>query len=755
MVANAIQVDFSRLEGVFSSLQNSVDSQTGLLQRLVNNDDARAAAEARSNKMSSVSKAQKGDQPGFGSSFGSSFGSKAGAGIGGGIGSIASIAALGLAIPAFFGGLLAGNEGLAWLDSIGADLNYTALGSAVEGFSGVIDKASPKALIALAGLMAVEGFSPNPAKGALGLAAMGAAIPAFLGGLLIGDAVFETAQNWLGADFDFAATGRVLEGFSSMIGNLSPTAGIALAGLVGGGFLVSRLSDKNPLKVGLAMAVMGAAVPALIGGLLIGEAALEGIQWLGVSLDFSALGTAFEGFSSAIGKLTPEAGVALATLLGGAGIITSFGGSLGDAATIAAVMTGLGAGISGLMIGLSVGEVGLSWISKLQAEGEGGLAWMFEMFSNAVDKLSEPATKHLAIILGAGTALGAFLGTSTTPAGALAAAAGIALIMTGIGAGISGLMIGLGAGEVGLSWLSKLQSGEGEGGLAWAMGAFNDAILAISDEAIDKMAKIATSGAGGGLKDLALGMIGFLTAEGMSEVGNVWSTIKDGVQGAVNWLFGTNFGETKEKSTIEKMVDSLEPLKTLDPEMITKMSIFSDAITKFVSSFDSLKDINTEAATASLTRMIADMGGVLLLLDPLLNGGEFDPRSGFSGFMQNLFGNDREVLHFGKGLKNLEVGQLQDLAVGVEALRSALGVEATREPPTVSLSEGSTSNLETILAQTAAAATAAAASAARAADAAAAAASRAGGTNIQNNNTNINAGASSGLDNFVIGGDRR
>ena len=596
-----------------------------------------------------------------------------------GVGSAAGMAALGVALPAFFGGLTAGNEGLAWLDRMGADFNYTALGNAVEGFGGLITRASPEALIALAGLMAVEGFAPNPVKGALGLAAMGAAIPAFLGGLLIGDSVFEAAQNWLGADFDFAATGRVLEGFSSMIGNLTPGAGIALAALLGGGFLVSKLADKNPLKVGLAMAVMGAAIPALIGGLLLGEAALAGAQWLGATFDFNLIGAAFEGFSSAIAKLTPEAGIALASLLGAGGLITAFGGGLGDAVTIAAVMTGLGAGISGLMIGLSVGEVGLGWISKLQAEGGGGLAWMFETFSNAVDKLSEPATKHLAIILGAGTALGAFLGAATTPAGALMAAAGIALTMTGIGAGISGLMIGLGAGEVGLSWLSKLQNESSGGGLAWAMGAFNDAILAISDEAITKMATIATSGAGGGLKDLALGMIGFLTAEGMSEVGNVWGTIKDGVQGAVNWLFGTNFGEN-DKSTIEKMVDSLEPLNTLDNDMIRKMSSFGDAMTAFSHSFESLGQIETGQAGPRLAAMMTDIGAVMNMMDTFIKGGVYDTGTGPA---IRWFGSTRGLIDFGPGLENMDLTQLDKYAEGLQAMRVALGVEAPQAAPAV------------------------------------------------------------------------
>ena len=606
-----------------------------------------------------------------------------GAGLGGlgaglakfGIGSAVGMGALGVALPAFFGGLLLGEQGLErTVDWLGADYDFVALGNVVEGFSGLVGRMSEGALVTLAGLMAVTGFSRNPLTGALALAAMGAAIPAFFGGLLLGDSVFENAQNWLGADFDFAATGRVIEGFSSMIGNLTPAAGIALGALLTAG-VVSTLSSKNPLSVAGSVAVMGAAIPALLGGLLIGEAALSGVEWLGVSLDFNALGTAFLGFSSIIGNLTDEAVIALGGLLTISGVAAMFGSGTRTAISTAAIMTGIGAGISGLMIGLGLGEVGLGWIQEFANAQTSGLSWAFIIFNNAVGALEGNAITAMGALLTAGTALGATLGVATTPAGATAAAIGILAVMTGIGAGISGMMIGLGIGEVGLSWISSLQR-EGGSGLAWAMGAFNDAILAISDEAITKMATIANSGAGGGLKDLALGMVGFLTAEGMSEIGNVWGTIKDGVQGAVNWLFGTNFGENEE-STIEKMVNSLEPLKDLDDNMILRMSRFGDAMTSFSRSFESLGNIETGQAGPKLAQMMTDIGSVMAMMETFIKGGVYDTGTGPA---LRLFGNTRGLINFGPGLENMDLSQLDAYADGINAIREALGIDLPEQP---------------------------------------------------------------------------
>ena len=67
--------------------------------------------------------------------------------------SAAGIAAMGVAIPAFFGGLLAGDAALSWMKTIGADFDFKALKAAAIGFSDIIMSMDIKAFAVLAGIM--------------------------------------------------------------------------------------------------------------------------------------------------------------------------------------------------------------------------------------------------------------------------------------------------------------------------------------------------------------------------------------------------------------------------------------------------------------------------------------------------------------------------------------------------------------------------------------------------------------------------
>ena len=582
----------------------------------------------------------------------------------------AGLTAMGLAIPAFFGGLLAGSEGLSWLQDV-AGMDYEGLKKAALGFADIIMEMDPKAFVVLGGIMGISAVGGT--RGAAGLATMGLAISGFLGGLLAGSELLSLAEL-VGADLDYGGLKKAMVGFSDMIMGLDPDAMVVMAGALGIGALTGLVS-KNPLDLAKGMSGLAAGIFGFLGGLVIANDVFSFAETLGADLDYTALGQVFAGFSQSIGQLTPEAATALAGVLGVAGVLSKFGGAKG-AANAAAIMTGIGAGIGGLMIGLSAGDAGITWINKMAGADGTALVGAFKMFNDSVAELNnENAIIALAGILGVGGAIGALVGTGGVQAGV-----GIFAIMSGIGAGIAGLMVGLATGDFITSYLQQF-SGNGEG-IVGVFKTFNNSILAISPEAIQRIGELNKLGGfniAGAMAGLAGGMVTLFGADGLMQIG---SALKTGVLETFDWLFGTNTADN-QKSAVETMIDSLEPLTKLDPQMIPNMDALGAAIGRFSDSFASLQDIDGKKASTNLTKMIADMGGVLQLLDPLINGGEFNPNEGsFKGFMQGIFGNEREVIKFGKGLKGLEVSNLNALAEGVNALRAALGVNAEPLPTT-------------------------------------------------------------------------
>ena len=83
----------------------------------------------------------------------------------GAIGAVGGIATLGLAIPAFFGAMQAGEYGL---DALNTNFNFENIKKAALGFTDIITEIPKEGLITLGGLLAVATFSGNPSKTALG-----------------------------------------------------------------------------------------------------------------------------------------------------------------------------------------------------------------------------------------------------------------------------------------------------------------------------------------------------------------------------------------------------------------------------------------------------------------------------------------------------------------------------------------------------------------------------------------------------------
>jgi hypothetical protein len=679
---NSIKSMSSKIDNlapILQSIDTNIAAQGILLSSILTSQDAAQAYRERIDQLNRADRSSGaggsggGGRGGRGGGGGGGSGGGLGAGIGRGLAGIglgaagagAGIAALGLAMPAFFGGLMAGDEGLGWLSSFGVGFDFENLKAAAVGFTDIIKEMDKESLVVLAGIMGISAVGGT--KAAMGLGSMGFAITAFLGGLLAGDALF-AGYSALGGGFEFGNMKSALVGFSDMILSIDEKSLGVLAGIIGLS-AVTGLVGKDSTGAAKALGSMGLGITGFLGGLLAGNLLFAGVDALGGDIEFTSLKTAIAGFSDVIDSLSPEAAIALAGILGASGIasIASRGSGLKSALDTVAIMTGIGAGISGLMIGLTAGSAGMEWSQDVTGSDGSGMTNAFKMFNDSVAALDDPnALAAFAAILGAGGAIGAIVG-AINPGAAAGAGLGIFAIMTGIGAGIAGLIGGLVVGDAAISWVQSITGSNGSG-LVSAFKMFNDSILQITPEAISKMQELVAIGGldlAGALSGLSAGMVALFGAGGLGQLGE---SLKQGALDAIDWLFGTNYSESN-KSTIQFLVDSLQPLSGLDVNLISKMDEFGGAVERFASSFATLSDINTEAAAGSLSRMVADLGGVLSMMDALMKGGDYDTGSG-PAF--RLFGNRRGIINFGPGLNNIDFNNLEEMAQGINAIRSAL-----------------------------------------------------------------------------------
>jgi len=414
------------------------------------------------------------------------------------------VAALGLALPAFFGGLLAGSAGLEWLQDT-AGLNFDGLKKAAIGFTDIIMEMDPKAFIVLAGIMGISAVGGT--QSAKGLSTMGFAISAFLGGLLAGDLVFSGVKA-LGGNLDFAGMKSAMVGFSDMITSLDPKAITVLAGIMGLS-AITGMKSGDPLGSAKALGAMGLGISAFLGGLLLGNDIFEFSEAMGAKLDFPSLQKVFAGFSMAIETLSPKSMIAMATLLTASSAMAAYGKDKSTALNTVAIMSAMGAGISGFLIGLTIGDVGIGWLSKIGDADGTALTSAFKMFDSSIGALSVEGIAALSVLIGAA----ALIKTDPITLGKN---------MLGLSAGIAGFLGGLVLGEKGISWLGAIPSGS-EDGLVSAFKMFNASILALSPEAMTALGVLMLAAPAGtaiatGLPMIGVGIAGFLVALAAGDV---------------------------------------------------------------------------------------------------------------------------------------------------------------------------------------------------------------------------------------------
>lgn len=738
-VVNLSKETLDQITPALHSMRDSLKNQTRLLtdtfnlqtSELRNAERRRNLAQSQADSQAAALSAAA-NAPTSATASGGSGGGIGGLGLAGlaGLGGLAAgamkgvggLALLGIAIPTFFGGLLAGSETLSWLQET-KGMDFEGLKTASLGFSEVIKSMDPKAFVALGAITAIGAVGGT--KGAIGLGTMGFAISAFLGGLLAGDLLF-AGVTALGGSLDFGAIGKAVTGVGTIFDGLDTKGLVVLGTLLGGATLASAFGGGKDAAKGLAF--MGLGISGFLGGLLAGDLLFAGVSALGVSLDFNNVKTMLTGFSSAIGALTLPAVAALGALMASGAIV---GYSPLKAKSLAKGLFAISAGMVALMAGFAATDVVGAGALALGASADfSNVQKLMTGFSAAVGSLDTKSVATLSGLLAAGGALGAITTESMKAkfvlgAGALAASivafmgafalgdAGVAALGSD-GSAIATLVsnFGLAIDSLSDSSIKTLGTLVGVGGVLGAVTAATggvgaavfagipalgasiaafflafEGIAAVGDiigldgsktkallmnfgEGIGSLTGLDMTNAdkvGSGLISLAAGMTAFFAANAIGGVVDFFGGVKAAFKNSWNWLWGTN---SETKSPFQGMLDALEPLKTLDDAIITKMDKFGVAIDNFVSSFEGLKNVDASAGSASLGKLIADIGAVLAMMDTLMKGGTYDTGTG-PAF--RLFGNKRGLIDFGPGLDSLDEPTLARLTTGVDNLRGALG----------------------------------------------------------------------------------
>lgn len=737
-VVNLSKETLDQITPALHSMRDSLRNQTRLLTDTFNlQTNELRAAERRRNLAQSQAESQASALAAAASNTSTSTTTSGGSGggIGGlglagmaGLGGLAmgamkgvgGLALLGIAIPTFFGGLLAGSETLSWLQET-KGMDFEGLKTASLGFSEVIKAMDPEAFIALGAITAIGAIGGT--KGAIGLGTMGFAISAFLGGLLAGDALF-AGFSALGGSLDFGSIGKAVTGVGTIFDGLDTKGLVVLGTLLGGATVASAFGGGKSAAKGLAF--MGLAISGFLGGLLAGDLLFAGVNALGVSLDFNNVKTMLTGFSSAIGALTLPAVTALGALMAGgaivgysplkakslakglfaisAGMVALMAGfaatdlvgagalALGasvDFSNVQKLMTGFSAAVgsldaksvgvlSGLLVAggalgaittesmkakfvLGAGALAASIVAFMSAfalgdAGVGALgsdgsaiATLVSNFGVAIDSLSDSAIKTLGTLVGVGGVLGAV--TAATGGVGAAVFAGI----PALGASIAAFFLAF-EGMAAVGDIVGLDGSKTKN-LLMNFGAGIGALTGLDMTNADKV--------GSGLISLSAGMAAFFAANALGRVDSFFGGVGKAFKDGWNWIWGKDT-EGTSSGPIANMLAALEPLKTLDEAIISKMEKFGVAINGFVSSFKSLNEIRTDKGSQALSKMMVDIGGVLSMMDALMTGGEYDTRKG--GFLSS-----RRYIDFGPGLDSLDEPTLARLSSGVDGLRSALG----------------------------------------------------------------------------------
>jgi hypothetical protein len=275
--------------------------------------------------------------------------------------------------------------------------------------------------LGMAGLGA--GVLAGAAKGIGGLALMGAALPAFFGGLLGGSAGLSWLQESAGLNYEGLKKAAI--GFGDVLKVIPKEVFVTLGGIL-------TVSAFTGTKGARGLGVMGFAISAFFGGLLAGDLVYTAVTALGGSLDFTATKAMVAGFVSIFEGMTAADLLPLGAILGGAAVLSAFTGGTSAAKGLGAMGLGITAFFGGLLLGEALYSGVLAAGGSLDFEAT---KKMLAGFSSVIGSL----TKESVIALGVLFTGGMLVGYSSLKAKSLAK--GLSAVLLGITAIMGALIV--------------------------------------------------------------------------------------------------------------------------------------------------------------------------------------------------------------------------------------------------------------------------------------------------------------------------
>ena len=320
---------------------------------------------------------------------------------------------VGAGIAGFAGGLLIGDAG-AKLAAM-AGLDGGSITTLVNNFFGGMTAEAQAGLgivVTIAGLLTA--FKVDPKQFALQMSGVGAGIAGFAGGLLIGDAGAKLAAM---AGLDGGSITTLVNNFFGGM-TAEAQAGLGIVVTIAGLLTAFKVDAKT---FATQMTGVGAGIAGFAGGLLVGDAGAKLGAMAG--LDGSSITTLMSNFFGAIDE---KIALGFAVVVTAAGAMGKFNV---EPMEFVKSMTAVGAGISGFMAGILLGEGAAGLASLAGLDGSNISALMTNFFGGM--------TAEVAGGLGVVTTAGALIAKFNVPA------AQMVLGMSAIGAGIAGFSLGI------------------------------------------------------------------------------------------------------------------------------------------------------------------------------------------------------------------------------------------------------------------------------------------------------------------------
>ena len=331
------------------------------------------------------------------------------------------MAGVGAGIVGFAGGLMIGDTiayyGMKALGGMDGSSLTTIMNNFFSGMT-TEAQAGLGIVVTIAGLLTA--LKVDPWDFAKSMAGVGAGIVGFAGGLMIGDTIAYFGMKTLGG-IDGSSLSTIMNNFFAGM-TTEAQAGLGIVTAIAGLLTAFKV---DPWDFAKSMAGVGAGIVGFAAGIMIGDAvAYYGMKALG-GIDGSSLTNVMNNFFAG---MTAEAQAGLGIVIAIAGVLTAFKVSPWS---FARSMAGVGAGISGFMAGILVGDAVASFGMKALGGVDGKS--LTAVLNNFFGGITKETVTGMTIITGLAVALEKF---NVKPKD-------FALSMAGVGAGIAGFTAGL------------------------------------------------------------------------------------------------------------------------------------------------------------------------------------------------------------------------------------------------------------------------------------------------------------------------